>query len=51
MKYVTDYLSNFREEEPTWIGRYLHGEQITFKDIMSSRMAYYTQAVDMTVCL
>ena len=41
MKYVTDYLNNYCEEEPAWIGRYLHGEQITFKDIMSSRMAYY----------
>ena len=38
---MTEYLSKFREEEPAWIKRYLHGEQITFKDIMSSRVAYY----------
>ena len=41
MIYATDYLRNYREEEPAWIGKYLHGEQITFKDIMSSRVAYY----------
>lgn len=38
MVYVTDYLSNYREEDPAWVGKYLHGEQITFKDIMSSRV-------------
>jgi len=41
MIYMTEYLSNFQEEEPAWIGRFLRGEQITFKDIMSSRVAYY----------
>lgn len=41
MMYVKDYLSKYREEEPAWIGKYLRGEQITFKDIMSSRVAYY----------
>ena len=41
MMYVAEYLSNYREEEPAWIGRYLRGEQLTFKDIMSSRVAYY----------
>ena len=41
MMNVAEYLSNYREEEPTWIGRYLRNEQVTFKDIMSSRVAYY----------
>lgn len=41
MIYMTQYLRNYREEEPAWIGKYLRGEQITFKDIMSSRVAYY----------
>ena len=38
---MISYLSNYREETPTWIGRYLRGEQITFKDVMSSRVGYY----------
>lgn len=38
---IFSYLSNYREEEPEYIARYLHGEQITFKDIMSSRVGYY----------
>ena len=41
MIHMIEYLSNFREDEPAWIGRYLRGEQIVFKDIMSSRVAYY----------
>ena len=41
MMYAREYLSNYREEEPAWIGKYLRGEQLTFKDIMSSRVAYY----------
>lgn len=38
---VITYLSNYREDTPEWIGRYLRGEQITFSDIMSSRVGYY----------
>ena len=38
---TTSYLSNYREEVPTWIENYLRGEQISFKDIMSSRVGYY----------
>lgn len=41
MIYINEYLSNYREDTPEWIDRYLRGEQITFKDIMSSRVAYY----------
>ena len=35
------YLQDYREEEPEWIARYLRGEKITFKDIMSTRVGYY----------
>ena len=38
---IYTYLKDYREEEPEWIGKYLCGEQITFKDIMSSRIGYY----------
>ena len=38
---IYTYLKDYREEEPEWIGNYLRGEQITFKDIMSSRIGYY----------
>lgn len=38
---IYSYLSNYREEEPEYIARYLRGEQITFKNIMSSRVAFY----------
>lgn len=38
---IYTYLKDYREEEPEWIGKYLRGEQITFKDIMSSRIGYY----------
>ena len=41
MNDMISYLNNYREEEPEWIARYLHGEQITFKDIMSTRVGYY----------
>ena len=41
MTEMVSYLSNFREETPAWIGRYLSGEHISFKDIMSSRVGYY----------
>ena len=41
MTNMISYLSNYREEEPEYIAQYLHGEQITFKDIMSSRVGYY----------
>lgn len=35
------YLSQYREEIPAWLQNYSNGEKITFKDIMSSRVAYY----------
>jgi DNA-directed RNA polymerase delta subunit len=38
---IFTYLKDYREETPGWIGKYLRGEQISFKDIMSSRVAYY----------
>lgn len=38
---IFTYLKGYREETPEWIGKYLRGEQIAFKDIMSSRVAYY----------
>ena len=37
---IYTYLKDYREEEPEWIGNYLRGEEITFKDIMSSRVGY-----------
>ena len=40
---IYTYLKDYREEEPEWITRYLHGEGITFKDIMSSRIGYYPE--------
>ena len=40
MNDMISYLNNYREEEPEWIARYLRGEEITFKDIMSSRVGY-----------
>lgn len=38
---IYTYLKAYREEEPEWIARYLRGEQITFKDVMSTRVGYY----------
>ena len=38
---IYTYLKDCCEEEPEWIARYLRGEQITFNDIMSSRVGYY----------
>ena len=38
---ISLYLKDYREETPEWIERYLRGEKITFKDIMSSRVSYY----------
>ena len=38
---MISYLSNYREKNPEWISKYLRGEQITFKNIMSSRIGYY----------
>ena len=38
---IYTYLKDHREEEPEWIVRYLRGEQISFKDIMSTRVGYY----------
>lgn len=41
MEDVITYLNKYREETPAWLENYLHGEPITFKDIMSSRVGYY----------
>ena len=41
MEEMIFYLSKFHEEPPAWLENYLHGGQITFKDIMSSRVGYY----------
>ena len=38
---MISFLSNYREEAPAWLESYLHGEDISFKDLMSSRVAYY----------
>ena len=38
---MVSFLSNYREEAPAWLENYLHGEDISFKDLMSSRVAYY----------
>jgi hypothetical protein len=38
---MISYLSKFREETPVWLENYLHGEQLSFRDIMSSRVGYY----------
>ena len=38
---MISFLSNYREEAPAWLENYLHGEDISFKDLMSSRVAYY----------
>ena len=43
---MISYLSNYREEEPEWIEKYLRGEKLTFKDIMSSRVGYYPGSGD-----
>ena len=38
---MISYLSKFREETPAWLDNYLHGEKITFKDLMFLRVGYY----------
>lgn len=47
---MTSYLSQFREEVPLWIHNYLRGEQISFRDIMSSRVAYYPGFIQRCNC-
>ena len=46
MQEMTSYLSNYCEEEPEWIDKYLKGDQISFKDVMSSRVGYYPGSGD-----
>ena len=46
MEDIISFLSKYREETPAWLENYLHGGQITFKDIMSSRVAYYPGSGD-----
>lgn len=43
---MISFLSNYREESPAWLENYLHGEDISFKDLMSSRVAYYPGSGD-----
>ena len=50
MTEMVSFLSNYREETPAWIESYLRGEQITFKDIMSSRVAYYPGYCQRCIC-
>ena len=38
---MISYLKEFREEEPVWLENFLRGEQITFKDVISSKVGYY----------
>ena len=38
---MISFLSNYREDTPDWLENYLRGEQIIFKDIMSSRVAFF----------
>ena len=38
---IITYLKQYREEVPAWIDNYLRGQQVTFGDVMSSRMGYY----------
>ena len=38
---MISYLSKFCEGTPAWLEKYLHGEKLSFRDIMSSRVAYY----------
>lgn len=41
MNDIITYLKDYREEVPAWIDNYLSGQQITFSDVMSSRVGYY----------
>lgn len=41
MNDMISYLKDFREEAPTWLSNYLQGGKLSFKDLMSSRVAYY----------
>lgn len=41
MTEMISHLRKFREETPTWLKNYRQGDKITFKDIMSTRVAYY----------
>lgn len=36
-----EYLGLFRENLPEWLSEYNEGDAISFKDVMSSRVAYY----------
>ena len=38
---MTDYLKNWREEMPSWLAGYHHGDYVAFNDFMSSRVGYY----------
>ena len=38
---MISYLSNYREEVPAWLENYLQGGDISFRDLMSSRVGYY----------
>ena len=41
MQEISSYLNEYRETTPLWLEGFLHGGQVSFKDIMSSRVAYY----------
>lgn len=38
---LTSYLSQFKEEIPLWLESYTEGNNVSFSDIMSSRIGYY----------
>lgn len=38
---VSSYLSQYQEEIPKWLSEYKNGAEVTFADIMSSRIGYY----------
>lgn len=38
---VSSYLSKYQEEIPKWLRDYKNGDEVTFADIMSSRIGYY----------
>lgn len=38
---VEGYLSQYREEMPQWLCDYSNGAEVTFADVMSSRVGYY----------
>lgn len=38
---IVSYLSQYKEETPLWLENYTEGNNVSFSDIMSSRIGYY----------